>query len=78
MIVVDDGLATGATMRAALVAVRRLGPSQVVLAVPVAPPTVLESLADLVDEEVCPLRPVHMYAVGSWYCDFSRHRTRRL
>jgi len=71
-IVVDDGLATGATMWAALIAVRRLGPSQVVLAVPVAPPQVLAALAELVDEEVCPVRPAHMHAVGSWYLDFSQ------
>ncbi|HTV12780.1 MAG TPA: phosphoribosyltransferase family protein [Acidimicrobiales bacterium] len=71
-VVVDDGLATGATMWAALIAVRRLGPTKVVLAVPVAPPAVLESLAYLVDEEVCPLRPPHMFAVGAWYRDFAQ------
>lgn len=71
-IVVDDGLATGATMRAALVAVRQLGPERVVLAVPVAPPAVLEALAPFVDDQVCPLQPPRMQAVGSWYRDFTQ------
>ena len=72
VVVVDDGLATGATMRAALIAVRSLRPRRVVLAVPVAPPTVLGALAPLVDEVVCPLRPPRMQAVGSWYHDFTQ------
>jgi predicted phosphoribosyltransferase len=71
-VVVDDGLATGASMRAALTAVRRQGPGRVVLAVPVAPPEVLAWLASLVDDEVCPVRPAHMEAVGAWYQDFSQ------
>jgi len=71
-VVVDDGLATGASMRAALLAVRRMGPFQVVLAVPVAPPEVLQQLASLADEEVCVLCPRHMQAVGAWYADFSQ------
>jgi putative phosphoribosyl transferase len=70
--VVDDGLATGASMRAALTAVRRQGPARVVLAVPVAPPEVLAWLAPLVDDEVCPVQPAHMEAVGAWYEDFSQ------
>jgi len=71
-VVVDDGLATGASMRAALTAVRRQGPGRVVLAVPVAPPEVLAWLAPLVDDEVCPVQPAHMEAVGAWYEDFSQ------
>ena len=71
-VVVDDGLATGASMRAALTAVRRQGPGRVVLAVPVAPPEVLAGLAPWVDEEVCPVQPWHMEAVGAWYDDFSQ------
>ena len=71
-VVVDDGLATGATMWAALIAVRRLGPAKVVLAVPVAPPAALVGLAQFVDAEVCPLRPTNMHAVGSWYRDFAQ------
>jgi predicted phosphoribosyltransferase len=71
-VVVDDGLATGASMKAALTAVRRQGPGRVVLAVPVAPPEVLAGLAPWVDEEVCPVQPPHMEAVGAWYEDFSQ------
>ena len=71
-IVVDDGLATGATMRAALVAVRRLQPAQLVLAVPVAPPSVLLALAPLADAQVCLRQPPRMQAVGSWYRDFTQ------
>jgi predicted phosphoribosyltransferase len=71
-VVVDDGLATGASMRAALTAVRRRRPERVVLAVPVAPPEVLAGLAAWSDEQVCPVQPAHMEAVGAWYEDFSQ------
>lgn len=71
-VVVDDGLATGASMAAALKAVREQRPLRLVLAVPVAPPEALAQLAPLVDDEVCPVRPGHMQAVGAWYEDFSQ------
>ena len=71
-VVVDDGLATGASMRAALTAVRRQCPERVVLAVPVAPPEVLAGLAAWADDQVCPVQPPHMEAVGAWYADFSQ------
>jgi putative phosphoribosyl transferase len=71
-VVVDDGLATGASMWAALIAVREQHPERLVLAVPVAPPEPLSFLAPLVDEEVCTVRPAHMQAVGAWYEDFSQ------
>jgi len=71
-VVVDDGLATGASMWAALIAVRGQHPRRLVLAVPVAPPEPLAMLAPLVDEEVCTVRPAHMQAVGAWYRDFSQ------
>ena len=71
-VVVDDGLATGASMRAALTAVRRQFPERVVLAVPVAPPEVLAGLAAWADDQVCPVQPAHMEAVGAWYDDFSQ------
>jgi predicted phosphoribosyltransferase len=70
-ILVDDGLATGATARAALAAVRQLGPSRVVLAVPVAPKSALGAVSALADEVVCPLTPMLFDAVGRWYDDFS-------
>lgn len=69
-IVVDDGIATGATMRVALRAVRRRNPSHLVLAVPVAPPRTLASLAHEVDEVVCLETPRDFFAVGVWYEDF--------
>jgi predicted phosphoribosyltransferase len=72
VVVVDDGLATGASMRASLIAVRELEPRRLVLAVPVAAPEALASLASLVDEEVCVVRPERMEAVGAWYKDFSQ------
>jgi predicted phosphoribosyltransferase len=71
-IVVDDGLATGATMWAALMAVREQRPLRLVLAVPVAPPEALRALGPLVDGTICPVQPVDMRAVGAWYDDFSQ------
>jgi putative phosphoribosyl transferase len=69
-IVVDDGLATGATMRAALIGVRRQGPRRLVLAVPVAPPETLARLEGEVDEVVCLAAPRHFFAIGVFYDDF--------
>jgi putative phosphoribosyl transferase len=70
VIVVDDGIATGATMRVALRAVRRRGPGRLVLAVPVAPPDTLAALRDDADEIVCPEIPPAFGAIGSYYRDF--------
>jgi len=69
-IVVDDGIATGATMRAALRAVRQHAPSLIVLAVPVASPSVLESLRPEADEIVCTFPTEDLGAVGAFYADF--------
>jgi predicted phosphoribosyltransferase len=66
-IVVDDGIATGATVRAALLGLRRRHPSSVVLAVPVAPPDSLAELQPLVDRVVCLDAPADFYAVGAHY-----------
>jgi putative phosphoribosyl transferase len=71
-IVVDDGLATGGTMRAALRSVRRAGPARLVLAVPVAPPSALATLAGEVDETVCLATPELFGAVGYFYRDFTQ------
>ena len=71
-IVVDDGLATGGTMRAALRSVRRGTPARLVLAVPVAPPDALASLADEVDDTVCLATPEYFGAVGYFYRDFAQ------
>lgn len=70
VILVDDGLATGATMRAAIEATRQLGASEVVVAVPVAPRDTLDALAPRVDRLVCPHVPPGFRAVGQWYADF--------
>ena len=69
-IVVDDGVATGATMRVALQAVRRREPAQLVLAVPVAPPDTLASLREEVDDAVCLETPIGLGAIGLYYRDF--------
>jgi predicted phosphoribosyltransferase len=69
-ILVDDGIATGATVRAALIALGRERPARLVLAVPVAPPDVLDELAPLVDDVVCLARPSPFRAVGFHYRDF--------
>jgi putative phosphoribosyl transferase len=71
VILVDDGLATGASMRAAVEAVRGLGPERVVVAVPAAARQTCEELASDVDEIVCLLTPEPFFAVGMWYADFS-------
>ncbi len=70
VILVDDGLATGATMRAAVDAVRGQGAEQIVVAVPVAPPETVAELEPLVDDVVCPLQPESFMAIGQWYRDF--------
>jgi predicted phosphoribosyltransferase len=69
-ILVDDGIATGATMRAAVSALARQNPMRTVVAVPVAPPDACEMLAEIVDEVVCLIRPYWMGGVGAWYEDF--------
>jgi len=71
-IVVDDGIATGATMVAALRAVRALAPAQLVAAVPVAPPEGIVRLAKEADEVVCLAAPALFHAVGQFYADFSQ------
>lgn len=70
VIVVDDGLATGASMRAAVEALRRLGPARIVVAVPAAPESTCEELRREVDEVVCATTPSPFFAVGESYRDF--------
>jgi predicted phosphoribosyltransferase len=70
VILVDDGLATGATMRAAVKALRRSGPARIVVAVPTAPPDTCEELRREADEVVCGIAPEPFLAVGQWYEDF--------
>ena len=70
-IVVDDGLATGSTMLAAVQALRSQAPARIVVAVPTAPPQTCESLERVADEAVCLRQPYPFYAVGLSYEDFS-------
>jgi putative phosphoribosyl transferase len=72
VILVDDGLATGATMQAAVRAVRLLAPSRIVVAVPVGALATCRLLAHDVDEVVCAAAPERLSAVGVWYDDFSQ------
>jgi predicted phosphoribosyltransferase len=72
VILVDDGLATGSSMRAGLAALRRLSPARVVIAVPVAPRSTLSALAGLADETVCLATPEPFHAVGMFYDDFGQ------
>ena len=72
VILVDDGLATGSTMRAAVLAIRRLRPARLVVAVPVGARETCESLRAIADEVVCALMPEPFSAVGLWYIDFSQ------
>jgi len=72
VILVDDGLATGSTMRAAAAALRALGAERLVAAVPVAPVESCDALREAVDEVVCATTPPRFVAVGEWYEDFSQ------
>lgn len=66
-IIVDDGVATGSTVRAALLALERTKPARLILAVPVGAPQTLAQLEEVADVVVCPLKPPYFQAVGSWY-----------
>jgi putative phosphoribosyl transferase len=72
VMLVDDGLATGSTMRAGVEAVRKYEPSRIVVAVPVAPPSTCGELERIADEVVCAQTPEPFSAVGLWYRDFSQ------
>lgn len=72
VIVVDDGIATGSTMLAALEVARRQRPARLVVAAPVAAPDALQALCGLADEVVCPVVPTRFRAVGQWYREFGQ------
>lgn len=72
IILVDDGIATGATMRAAITALRKLAPAKIIVAIPVASPESVEEMSILVDKIVCLLKPYDLGAVGFWYNDFTQ------
>jgi len=72
VVIVDDGLATGSTMKAAIQAVRQQDPRQVIVAVPTAPSETCEQLKESAEHVVCPLTPEPFFAVGGSYVDFSQ------
>jgi len=72
VILVDDGLATGSSMRAAIEALRRLEPRRIVVATPAAPESTCREPTALADEVVCATTPSPFFAVGNSYCDFTQ------
>lgn len=72
IILVDDGIATGATMHVAIIALRQFNPAQLVVAVPVAALDTSQALTKIVDRFICPIQSSSFYAVGQWYDDFSQ------
>jgi putative phosphoribosyl transferase len=72
VILVDDGLATGSTMRAAIAVLKEQHPQRMVLAVPVAAPDTCREMEELVDEVVCVMTPDPLYAIGLWYENFAQ------
>jgi putative phosphoribosyl transferase len=72
VIVVDDGLATGSSMRAAIAALRKQDPAHIVVAVPAGEPTACKEIAREVDEAICAATPESFQAVGQWYINFSQ------
>jgi predicted phosphoribosyltransferase len=72
VILIDDGLATGASMRAAVAGLRALDPAQIVVAVPTAAPETCAALEAEVDQIICAMTPEPFYGVGRWYEDFSQ------
>jgi predicted phosphoribosyltransferase len=72
VILVDDGLATGSSMRAAVAALRRQGPAHIVVAVPVGAPETCDDFQEETDETICARTPDPFWGVGLWYEDFSQ------
>jgi predicted phosphoribosyltransferase len=72
LILVDDGIATGSTMRVAVSALRQKGPRKIIAAIPVAPSAVCKQLQQEADAVVCLSTPTDFFAVGEWYRDFSQ------
>ncbi len=72
VILVDDGIATGATMRAAVAALRQVGPSEIVVAVPIGAPETLKLLHNEADKVICLAVPDMLFSIGQWYSDFTQ------
>jgi putative phosphoribosyl transferase len=69
---VDDGIATGASMQVALMALRDQHPKRLIVAIPVAPPSSLRQLNAIADEVVCLVSPTNFNSVGQWYLNFAQ------
>jgi putative phosphoribosyl transferase len=72
VIVVDDGIATGSTMKAALASVKNRGAASITVAVPVGPPSTIEELNEMADRVVCLYTPEYFQAIGQFFTDFSQ------
>ena len=72
VILVDDGVATGATMRAAVAALRQTGASKIIVAVPIGAPETLELLRNEADKVICLAVPDMLFSIGQWYRDFTQ------
>jgi putative phosphoribosyl transferase len=72
VILVDDGIATGATIRAAIQSLQQHQPARLIVAVPVAAKDTADEIERLVNQLICPLRPIHFNAVGAWYQTFDQ------
>lgn len=72
IILVDDGIATSSTLRAAITVIQRQQPKRVVVATPIAPSSICESLERIVQQVVCLSTPEPLYSIGMWYDDFSQ------
>jgi len=72
VIIVDDGIATGSTMKAALASVKNRGAKSITIAIPVGPPSTIRELEKIADRVVCPFTPEYFQAIGQFYSDFSQ------
>jgi putative phosphoribosyl transferase len=72
VILIDDGIATGATLRAAISAIRQSDPAQIIVAVPVAPESTCTELLSVVDQVICLRKPEPLHSISHWYEDFSQ------
>ena len=78
IVLTDDGVATGATMKAAVQALRAMGLASLIVALPVGPPDTIQQLTDMVDRLVCLYTPSDFWSVGSFYSDFSQTSDREV
>ncbi|ASC69612.1 Putative phosphoribosyl transferase [Halomicronema hongdechloris C2206] len=76
VILIDDGVATGSTLRAAIAVIKAQHPTAIIVAVPVAPPATVASLKQEVDEVICPLMPEALNSISLWYENFDQTRDR--